>query len=462
MNVKKFAFYSLFLLCFGFGLFLFNKIDSFALTQANIEYVGGGQVGSWYSKNNLSFDFDISVRRFAFYGERITPDMASHEYAYRIYTNQTGVVNASGYAYGYYWDTGERYNAIDQPISRTFFNYPYQVGQNIYANLRGSGFDIYSRSPIVTNIPVFFDMDDLVDYITNGTMPIPEYDETLKLDSFKVTSWAIGNLQALFKSKFDVKWSDSRISVVQVRITGTANDATYESSSSPFKGKFQADNFVFNRGDVIHLVATPFKANGSYGESLYYTVTYSDIIPFSNTYRKLVNNNVNDNTLTIPYIDTSGNNYNVTFPVDGVSTNITYKVNYNPVTNEYGDLNVYEIYYSPVVVYPDETTENEVDETQDIIINNYNTTNYYETVQDIDTNFDIDITDVSSGDIQNTYDDIGNFFKGFGSFVGKLALLFNGLFPFLSPTVSIVLVSMVGIIAVGAVVILFLKIFHII
>ena len=450
MNVKKIAFYSLFLLCFGFGLFLFNKVDSYAFPSFSYTCVNG----------NPGFEHDYSVvfrstdnYRLAIY----LPNPTVNRKNITFYSNSNtsrlyfDVVSYGGESVP---DVGYFENSYDSnlPSGVYSFNVPYTWQALTYY--------IWS---FTTNpqVRVFTDLDSLYAYIANGTLPSLNFDSTLQLDSFKVNSWNVGNIQALFKSKFIVTWSDSRISLVQVRIKGTAKEVTYESSSSPYSRKFQADEFVYKRGDVIHLIATPFKSDGSYGESLYYTVTYDDDIPFSNTYRKLVNNNVNDNTLTIPYSGTSGND-NVTLPVDGVTTTVTYKVNYNPVTNEYNTQNVYEIYYSPVVVYPEDTTEQEVDDTQTVIVNNYNTNNYYETVKNIDTNFDIDITDVSSGDIQNTYDDIGNFFKGFGVFVGKLALLFNGLFPFLSPTVSVVLVTMVGIIAVGAVVILFLKIFHII
>lgn len=452
MNVKKIAFYSLFLLCFGFGLFLFNKVDSFAFPPFSYTCVNGN-AGS-ESTYSVVFQETSSSTRFCIYVEPYAS--GSSRYRTRLLSNNDSALYLSVVSGGSSWpDSVVCRNAeLGQP-NGVYIKWP--ENSDVLFGLFEAVWS-FTTNP---SIRVFDDLEVAYHYILTGEYPLPNYDETLKLDSFKVNSWNVGNIQALFKSNFVVTWSDSRISFVQVRIIGSANVATFESSLSPYKGRFQADNYVMRNGDVIHLVATPFKSDGSYGESLYYTVTYSDKIPFSNNYRKLVNNNVNDNTLTIPYSGTSGND-NVTLPVDGVTTNVTYKVNYNPVTNEYNNQNVYEIYYSPVVVYPEDISEREVDDTQTVIVNNYNTNNYYETVKNIDTNFDIDITDVSSGDIQNTYDDIGDFFKGFGGFVGKLALLFNGLFPFLSPIVSVVLVTMVSIIAVGAVVILFLKIFHII
>lgn len=445
----KCAFFNILLFCFGFGLFLFNKVDSYAFPAFSYTCVNG----------NSGFERSFSVvfqntndSRICFYVRPLV--VGSSRYVYTLYSNDNSNIYFSVVDGDESWPDSGYLTTVDLGAPAGVYAKDFNNSQ--FFALTNAVWSVTTNP----SVRIFDDLDVVYNYILTGEYPLPNYDSTLQLDSFKVSSWNIGNLQWAFKSKFDVKWSDSRISFVQVRIKGTAKEITLESSLSPYSGKFQANEFVFKRGDVIHLIATPFKSDGSYGESLYYTVTYDDNVPFSNTYRKLVNNNVNDNTLTIPFSGTSGND-NVSVPVDGVSTNVTYKVNYNPVTNEYNTQNVYEIYYSPVVVYPDDTSENEVDETQEVIINNYNTTNYYQTVKNIDTNFDIDITDVSSGDIQNTYDDIGDFFKGFGGFVGKLALLFNGLFPFLSPTVSVVLVTMVGIIAVGAVVILFLKIFHI-
>lgn len=461
MNAIQRFIFNLFLFCFGFGLLFFVKLDSFALTQANIEYQAAEYINTSYSKINISFDYDSSVRRFALLKVDGNWVSGNSPYGYRLYSNLSDSFSYNRYSYGYNWTTHERESWRDSNGTSNLFISAYKVSDNFYCNssnnYSGNSCDFYSMVPMVTNIRIFSDFDDLREYITNGTLPTVEFDETLELDSFKVTSWSIGNLQALFKSKFDVTWSDPRISVVQVRITGTANEASYEGSSSPFKGKFQASQFVFQKGDVIHLVATPYKADGSYGTSLYYSVIYSDDIPFSNTYRKYVNTNTNDNTLTIPYTGTSGND-TVTLPVDGVTTNVTYKVNYNPVTNEYGDTNIYEIYYSPVVVYPDNTSDQEVDDTQDTIINNYNTTNYYETTKNINLNFDIDFGDISTNDIGEGFNGVSGFFNGFGGFIGRLSNWILVLFPFLPPIVATTIVFMFGLVIFIAGIALILKI----
>lgn len=315
-----------------------------------------------------------------------------------------------------------------------------------------------NHSIMVSGIPVFYDVNSVYQYLYDGVEPELPYDETLKLDSFKVTSWQIGTSQLVFRSKLEVTWSDPRIANVQVRIVGTANSpASFEANTSPFKQKFYADNYVMKNGDVIHLTATPFTSNGKYGESLYYSIVYNDGLP-SNWYRKLVNTPYNDNTLTIPYTNVSSQPTSVTLPVDGVTTNKVYKVNYNPVTYEYGDINLYEIYYSPVVVYPDETPEEEIDDTQDVITNVYTTNNYNTINNNTNYDFEINFGDISNNDIQDSYNDVGNFLNGFGSFLAKVVSFFGILFPFFPAGVSIAIITAFGIIVLVLIVAFVIKI----
>lgn len=443
MNAFQRFVFNLFVCCCAFCFILFIKLDSYA--EVGI-YTASGNINdvwqfdhTWYGNHNLDNE------RYAFYwtGPSVSPVLycSIDPSSITVHQTRTGIGNNS---------------SAGVTTSDLIVTFSHVVEFHIYIENHNNNL-YWGYKDFSSNVPIFSDFNDMVTYLTTGVMPEVEFDSSLELDSFKVTSWSIGNLQALFKSKFEVKWSDSRISVVQVRITGTANDVTYESSSSPFNGKFQASQFVIQKGDVIHLVATPFKGDGSYGQSLYYSVTYSDNIPFSNNYRKLVNNNTNDNTLTIPYSGSSGND-TVTLPVDGVTTNVTYKVNYNPVTNEYGDVNLYEIYYSPVVVYPDYVSEQEVDDTQDIINNNYNTTNYYETTKNINLSFDIDFGDISTNDIGEGFNGVSGFFNGFGGFIGRLSNWILALFPFLPPIVANSIVFMFGLVILIAGIALILKI----
>lgn len=445
MNAIQRFFFNLFLFCFVFGLFLFVKLDSYAFPSFAFTSVNGNPG----FENNYSVVFrSTSDARIAIYVEN--PQALRKNITFYSNVPQDLYFDVVSYGNQSVPDVGYLSLQIvtDLPENVYAFSAPYT-----WLNLVNSIWSFTSNP----SVRVFEDISDLYDYVSKGIVSDPVFDETLQLDSFKVTSWSIGNFQAIFNSKFDVRWSDDRISFVQVRITGTANDATYESSSSPFKGNFQASQFVFKKGDVIHLVATPYKADGSYGTSLYYSVTYSDNIPFSNNYRKMVNNNTNDNTLTIPYSGTPGND-TVTLPVDGVTTNVTYKVNYNPVTNEYGDINLYEIYYSPVVVYPDNTSDQEVDDTQAEIINNYNTTNYYETTKNINLSFDIDFGDISTNDIGEGFNSVSGFFNGFGGFIGRLSNWILALFPFLPPIVATSIVFMFGLVIFIAGIALILKI----
>lgn len=430
-NFKRYSFYYLFFLCAFFCLFMVFNLKSYASDQ-------------YYFQRNSRPPY-TSIDLFTFGDQKICLFQYGDHYLDICSLNAQINVNDN-----YTDENGHSY------IETHNLSYS-SAGNGVYRFTQLSGyFNTLYFDYVTTNIPIFVSLVDCYDFLT-GSSNVGIFDETLQLDSFKVTSWGIGNLQALFKSKFEVKWSDSRISTVQVRISGTANEASYESSSSPFKGKFQASQFVLKKSDVIHLVATPYKADGSYGQSLYYSVTYSDNIPFSNNYRKLVNNNTNDNTLTIPYSGPSGND-TVTLPVDGVTTNVTYKVNYNPVTNEYGDLNLYEIYYSPVVVYPDNTSDQEVDDTQEEIINNYTTNNYYETTKNINLSFDIDFGDISTNDIGEGFNGVSGFFNGFGGFIGRLSNWILALFPFLPPIVANSIVFTFGLVIFIAGIALILKI----
>lgn len=438
-KIKRFAFYNIFFLCAFFGLFMVLELRTYANTNKSIYSYNGVDNPTYYQLHFSALD----------------------DARYGIYLNRTGSYNgvqlyqATFYSNVSQTFSGYFYSGSDVAQTYTFRSTKVD-GYNFYI-LNSFGFS-FGNNRFSGDVPLFYDFDSLVNYLDNGVLPSVPFDETLKLDSFKVSSWQVGTSQAIFRSKLEVTWSDERISNVQVRIVGTANSpASFESNSSPFKQKFSAGNYVMKNGDVIHLTATPFKANGEYGESLYYSLVYDDNLP-SNWYRKLVNTPYNDTTITIPYNNVSGQPQSVTLPVDGITTNKVYKVNYNPVTYEYGDINIYDIYYTPVIVYPDDTPEEEIDETQDSIINEY-TTNNYNTINNI-TNyeFNIDFGDISNNDIQDSYDDVGNFLNGFGSFIAKIVNFFGVLFPFFPAGVSIAIITAFGIVALLLIVALVIKI----
>ena len=360
----------------------------------------------------------------------------------------------------------------DISVDQTWYR-DNQYGQNSYTFRYGSDYGISDKyyylepsgASYGTNVSVsrgqlykFSDLSAVYNYLDDGMVPELPFDETLKLDSFKITSWQVGTSQLMFRSKLEVTWSDYRISNVQVKIVGTANSPdTFESNTSPFKQKFYADNYVMKNGDVIHFTATPYKSNGEYGESLYYSLIYDDHLP-SNWYRKIVNTPYNDTTINIPYYNVSGQPQSVTLPVDGITTNKVYKVNYNPVTYEYGDLNVYEIYYSPVVVMPDNLPLEEEEEIEDSIVNNYTTNNYNTINNNTNYDFEINFGDISNNDIQDSYNDVGGFINGFGSFIAKIVSFFGVLFPFFPSGVSIAIITAFGIVALLLIVALAIKI----
>lgn len=438
-KIKRYAFYNIFFLCAFLGMFMVLGLSSYANTNKSIYSYNGVDNPTYYQLHFSALD----------------------DARYGIYLNRSGSYNgvqlyqATFYSNVSQTFTGYFYSGSDVAQTYTFRSTKVD-GYNFYI-LNSFGFS-FGNNRFSGDVPLFYDFDSLVNYLDNGVLPSVPFDENLKLDSFKVTSWQVGTSQAIFRSKLEVTWSDERISNVQVRIVGTANSpATFEGNASPFKQKFYAQNYVMKNGDVIHFTATPFKSNGEYGESLYYSLVYNDNLP-SNWYRKLVNTPYNDNTLTIPYNNVSGQPQSVTLPVDGVTTNNVYKVNYNPVTYEYGDLNLYNIYYSPVVVYPDYTPEEEIDNTQDVVNNTYTTNNYYETTKNFNIDFDVSFGDISGSDIQIGYDNTGNFLNSFGKLISKLSTWVLALFPFLPPIVATSIVVVFGLVVSVAIIVFALKI----
>lgn len=431
-NFKRFTIYNLFFLCAFIGMFMVLGLRSFA----DVRY--------YFQRNAPSPYTSFSILDF---GEN---KVCLYKYGY----NKLDICSLNSSI-----TVIENYTNDNGNTTRTEYNLPYESAQNgVYLFRQLSGIVNYNNFNLVeTNIPIFENLTDCYDFLF-GYSGEGVFDETLKLDSFKITSWQIKATQLTFHSKLEVKWSDSRIANVQVRIVGTANSpASFEGNSSPFKQKFYASNYVMKNGDVIHFTATPYKSNGEYGESLYYSITYDDGLP-TNWYRKLVNTPYNDTTIDIPYHDVSGQPQSVTLPVDGVTTNKVYKVNYNPVTYEYGDINLYEIYYSPVVVYPEETPEEEIDDTQDVITNVYTTNNYNTINNNTNYDFEINFGDISNNDIQDSYNDVGNFLNGFGSFLAKVVSFFGILFPFFPTGVSIAIITAFGIIVLVLIVAFVIKI----
>lgn len=442
---KRFTIYNLFFLCAFFSLFMVLGLKTYAsesLRSATL-YGYNGEI----IRHELSFTYYKSDHTCIY----LSVDNGRMDYAF-LSLSQRPYDVIDNYTYVQNGSTGTSSSNL-----QWVRNYVIIDGHTVYYYVANPPV-IMNRNITASGIPVFYDINDAYQYLYDGIEPELPYDDNLKLDSFKVTSWQIGTSQLVFRSKFVVTWSDPRIANVQVKIVGTANSpASFEANTSPFKQKFYADNYVMKNGDVIHLTATPFTSNGIYGESLYYSIVYNDGLP-SNWYRKLVNTPYNDNTLTIPYTNVSSQPTSLTLPVDGVTTNKVYKVNYNPVTYEYGDINLYEIYYSPVVVYPDETPEEEIDETQDVITNVYTTNNYNTINNNTNYDFNINFGDISNNDIQDSYNDVGNFLNGFGSFLAKVVSFFGILFPFFPTEVSIAIITAFGIIVLVLIVAFVIKI----
>lgn len=448
----RFTIFNIFLLCVAFGILFFVKVDSFAQTSFTIECTQ--TVGNNTFYREWKFPSTDNDRRFAFYD-------LSYQHRYILCSNL-----GTGVTYDFWYATiGQE--ATSGSTAMSFSTWKNMFGEEYYfyggnPNNNTMDFNYFNQAVYdFGGIPVFDNLDTLNTYLTTGQMPGLPFDDTLELDDFKVSSGQYGVGALNYRTMFTVFWSNPDIYTVKVDVKSTLKaDSFVTNGSSPFMRFFNARDYAVKNGDIVYLIATPYKQDGSYGISLMYSFVFNGNSPIADVWRPLVNNNFTDNTITIPYTGVSGND-DITLPVSGVTTTNLYKVYYNPTTEEITNQYFYDVYYSPVVILPDVSDNEQSNEIQETIINNYTTNNYYNVSNDINNTIDIDLTDVSSGDIQQTYDDFGNFFKGFGSFVSKLALLFNGLFPFLSPLVAVTLVTMVGIIVLGAIVILVLKLLHI-
>lgn len=447
MNAIQRFFFNIFLLCFGLGLLFFVKLDSYADGQASLSYrVTSG--GNYYLNNNsysVTLNPDFEDVRLAFYIDGNTFYLLSNVSNLTISSlNDVAGYNSSGNLI-YSNSTRVNLTSVRQVLGSYTF-YRYDSG--------GGALDI------VAGPNSFSDIDATYDYLFNNILPELPFDDSLELDYFKVSPYGfwdnlVGTPQEVlsFDYKYDIGWSDSRITTVKLRIDSTLATNDFTSSVSPFRGSFKGSTYANQNGDVVRLIATPYKADGSYGVSLYYSFVQDNNSPLVNIWRKLFKNGHTDNTIEIPY-----NGNDVTLPVDGVGTVNNYKVNYNPVTNEYGDLNLYEIYYQPVVIYEIDTPQEEIDETQDVVSDTYVTNNYYETTKNINLGFDINFGDISTNDITDTFDSFGNFGNGFGSFINRLASWLQLLFPFLHPAVAASIVFVFGLIVSLAIIALVLKI----
>lgn len=444
MNAFKRFFFNLFLCCFGFGLLFFVKLDSYA--DVGIYESHGTVNNAWRFDNTWNGSFLLDNERYAFY---VQFDGAAPQLWCSV---DPSPLNVHSVSTGIGGNSSGGISSSDVSLSFTF-NGTYNCYVQNYNTLWGF-FDFTS------NVPIFSDLVELSNYLHTGRLPELPFDETLELDYFRVSPYGfwdnlLGTPQDVlsYDYKYDIGWSDSRITTVKLRIDSTRATNDFTSSLSPFRGSFKGSTYANQNGDVVRLIATPYKSDGSYGVSLYYSFVQDNNTPLVNIWRKLFKNNHTDNTIDIPY-----NGNDISLPVDGVGTVNNYKVNYNPVTNEYGDLNLYEVYYQPVIIYEIDTPQEEIEDTQNEVVNNYVTNNYNEIIKNINLGFDINFGDISSNDITDTFDNFGNFGNGFGSFINKLASWVQLIFPFLSSAVAAAIVSVFGLVLSLAIIALILKI----
>ena len=441
-----------FFLFFIAFIFYFLPLNSYASLFPNnpVIYRTGPNFEYWISISpGSNHDFRIAYIQSIYQNRYVYPQVicpADETLTFHARRMENGVQIENGY-----------FSCSSSIVSTSYGDvrvYPYPAGQNSKFT------SLYNDSRFTIDYlgaTLYDSLEEASRYVLTGYVPELPFDETLELDYFKVSTYEEFFNSFAWDNVFKVGWSDERISQVQVIISSTLRKDSFESSQSPFKSSFAGSTYAQTNGDVISLIATPYKSDGTYGPSLYYSFVYNSNLPLTNVWRKNHTYNFQDNTIQIPYTGVSGND-TVEAPVSGIKQDTCYKIYYNPTTEEITNENVYNIYYSPVIVYPENTPSEVIQETQETVINDYTTNNYYTTTNQINYSFNIDFEDISANDVQQTYDDVGGFFNGLGSFISKLVSIFQLLFPFLPDGLAAFIIIAFGIIALFVVVALALKI----
>lgn len=450
----QFTILNIFLLCVAFGIIIFGSLISYADTVRDVDIIFSSRNGtpdSQYGYNNIVTTVTIpSNSRCCLYLSYVNEFNGTPIYTSFFYVSQGGLYtirrtvtsmpdgNTSSSSGNYSFTTSSENQGVFQNLSQFYGN---------------NSFSVSSNSGIAC--PIFTDFEDARSYIIDGTLPDKPFDDTIKLDKFKVYMKGEWNWD-LVRPQFNTVvvcpiWTNPNINDVEISIYAVDPSYRYNTVNYSYDGNMSGQMQTLDvsgltlHGQKFVVRATPFTST-TRGVAIQYEFTFPEnfdqpigqlIIPSDNTYP-----------------------YSTTIDISGNDVPIEWTVTQTPIY-VYETNNIENYYYGEPVSYPvPEITENTSNNYYETYVNNYYNT-YNEVVNNYDVNFEIDISDVSGSDIQQTYDDFGNFFKGFGGFIGKLALLFSGLFPFLSPLVATTLVTMVGIIVLGAVVILFLKVLHI-
>lgn len=447
---NKFSFFNIFLFCVCFGLLFFVKVDSYAQTAFVVECNQ-----NWTAPNGTSHSLYREWRfpssdqdcRFAFYS-------LSYQSRYILCSNLNSSITYD------YWYSADLGNAITGSTVMTFNTWHDMFGGDYYffgGNVNNNDMDFNTGNNAVYEfggIPIFSDLDDLAYYLEFGTMPELPFYEDIKLDKFKVIckgDW----IQEFLNGKVEFNhivaqpfWSNPDITSVEVTVYAKNPAYNYNPQNWTYSGNESGLFHEFNisgltlHDEIFVIRATPFTSYGR-GVSIQYE------FPFPKDFDQPIGQLVIPTGNTYPY--------STTLDISGNDVPIEWTVTQTPIY-VYETNNIENYYYGEPVSYPVPViTEDTSDNYYTEYVNNYYES--YETViNNYNTSFDFDFGDISSNDIQNGYDQVGNFFDGIGGVVSKVAQLFAGLFPFLSPAISVTIVAAFGLLIVIGGIVLFVKI----
>ena len=445
-NLHIFCFFALlFFVCSFFSLKSYASLDESSIlfsSQNGVPSSGRYIVNS----NNLILPND--VRSCIYLSYHSTYDGVKL-YIPEIYVNTSGSYRFRQQSYLYV--DGVLTSSVE---SDQYYTFDYSSADGTYfgnlPNLGNNTFVInnYSQHPC----PIFYDFADVKSYLINGTLPEFDFDDSLKLDSFRVYSQGKFNTEAVHvefnQIAFKALWSDERINSVEVSIYAVnpafnynPKNFTYGPSDSGVIGSLNIAGLTLHEQKFV-VRATPYTLS-SRGVSIQYE------LEFPSTFDQPIGQLVIPQDNTYPYsttLDVSGDDVPIQWTVVQSPTYV-YITN-NTETYVTGDPVAY-----PVPVITEDTPDNYYTE----YINNYYNT-YNNVTKQYSFDLDLNINDISNNDITDTFDNVGGYFKGLGSFISRLAGLLQLIFPFLSPFVASTMVVAFGLIVILVVIAFLLKI----
>ena len=362
MNEKRFSFFNIFLLCIFFGLLFFIKIDSFAVENSKTAYVtginGSQENDRMWNYFEVSFSYKPSQRTCVYHTGYQTPVVYS--IGNDIPSTYSLVV------------TNLHTNTITQNTTETIQWTSAGITTNSYYFYLPNGMGFSNTS--ASNIPFFNDFEDVRNYLINGTLPVLPFDDSLKLDKFKVISkgdWIQEVLNGFVRFDHIVCqpfWSDDRISSVELSVYASDPSYNYQPRNFTFDSDQSGQYHDFDisgltlHGQKFVVRATPYSLTRK-GVSIAYEFT------FPNEFTQPLGDLVIKEPNTYPY--------STTLDISGNDVPIEWTVTQTPIYI-YETNNIEQYYYQDPVAYPvPEITQDTPDNYyQEYVENYYNTYTY--------------------------------------------------------------------------------------